>query len=39
MVLVNAIEDWTMPVLGFERETYMCPGCGDIVEEVGCCGG
>jgi hypothetical protein len=28
MVLVNAIEDWTMPVLGFERETYMCPGCG-----------
>ena len=28
MVLINAIEDWTMPVLGFERETYMCPGCG-----------
>ena len=19
-----------MPVLGFERETYMCLGCGDI---------
>jgi hypothetical protein len=28
MVLLNAIEDWTKPVLGFERETYMCPGCG-----------
>ena len=26
MVLLNAIEDWTQPVLGFERETYMCPG-------------
>jgi hypothetical protein len=28
MVLLNAIEDWTKPVLGFERETYMCMGCG-----------
>ena len=28
MVLLNAIEDWIQPVLGFERETYMCPGCG-----------
>jgi hypothetical protein len=27
-VLLNAIEDWTKPVLGFERETYMCMGCG-----------
>ena len=30
MVLLNAIEDWTQPVLGFERETYMCPGCGVV---------
>jgi hypothetical protein len=30
MVLIKAIEDWNMPVLGFERETYMCLGCGDI---------
>ena len=28
MVLMNAIEDWTQPVLGFERHVYMCPGCG-----------
>jgi hypothetical protein len=28
MVLLNAIEDWTKPVLGFVRETYMCMGCG-----------
>jgi hypothetical protein len=28
LVLLNTIEDWTMPVLGFERETYMCLGCG-----------
>lgn len=30
MVLINAIEDWTFPVLGFEREICMCPGCGEI---------
>jgi hypothetical protein len=29
MVLINAIEDWTMPVLGFERHAYMCLGCGN----------
>ena len=28
--MIKAIEDWTMPVLGFERETYMCSGCGEI---------
>jgi hypothetical protein len=28
MVLISAIEDWTQPVLGFERHVYMCPGCG-----------
>ena len=28
MVLMSANEDWSMPVLGFSRETHMCPGCG-----------
>jgi hypothetical protein len=28
MILIKAIEDWTMPVLGFERHAYMCPACG-----------
>jgi hypothetical protein len=30
MVLINAIEDWTMPVIGFERHAYMCSACGAI---------
>lgn len=30
MVLINAIEDCTMPVIGFERHAYMCLACGDI---------
>ena len=30
MVLINAIEDLTMPVIGFERHAYMCSACGDI---------
>ena len=34
MVLLNAIEDWTKPVLGFERETYMCPGCGETEQRT-----
>lgn len=33
MVLIKAIEDWTMPVLGFERHAYMCSGCG-ITEQL-----
>jgi len=28
MVLIKSIEDWTMPVLGFAHEIFMCPGCG-----------
>ena len=32
MVLIKAIEDLTMPVLGFERHAYMCSGCG-IIEQ------
>jgi hypothetical protein len=30
MVLINAIEDLTMPVIGFERHAYMCSACGNI---------
>jgi hypothetical protein len=30
MVLISAIEDWTMPVLGFERHAYMCLACGSV---------
>ena len=30
MVLINAIEDLTMPVIGFERHAYMCLACGNI---------
>jgi hypothetical protein len=29
MVLISAAEDLTKPILGFERETYLCSGCGD----------
>ena len=27
MILMKAIEDWTMPVPGFERHAYMCSVC------------
>jgi hypothetical protein len=30
MVLINAIEDLTMAVIGFERHAYMCSACGNI---------
>jgi hypothetical protein len=30
MVLINAIEDLTMPVIGFERHAHMCLACGNI---------
>jgi len=29
MFLVNAVEDWTQPVLGLERHAYMCSICGN----------
>jgi hypothetical protein len=29
-VLIKSLEDWTMPILGFEHETYMCPSCVTI---------
>ena len=34
MVLMGAVEDWSQPVLGFERETYMCPGCGQTEQRT-----
>ena len=34
MVLISALEDLTMPVLGFERETYICSGCGDTEQRT-----
>ena len=29
MVLINTAEDLPKPIPGFERETYICSGCGD----------
>jgi hypothetical protein len=29
MVLIDTAEDLTKAILGFERETYVCSGCGD----------
>jgi hypothetical protein len=29
MVLIDTAEDLTKPILGFERETYLCSECGD----------
>lgn len=34
MVLISALEDLTKPVLGFERETYICSGCGDTEQRT-----
>ncbi len=34
MVLIKALEDLTKPVLGFERETYICSGCGDTEQRT-----
>ena len=28
MVLINVIEDMSMPVVGLERRAYMCSACG-----------
>ena len=28
MVLMNVIEDMSMPVVGLERRAYMCSACG-----------
>jgi hypothetical protein len=34
MVLISTAEDLTKPVLGFERETYVCSGCGDTEQRT-----
>lgn len=34
MVLIKAIEDWTMPILGFERHAYMCSACGSTEQRT-----
>ena len=30
MILMNVIQDETMPVPGFEHRTFMCSGCHDV---------
>jgi hypothetical protein len=34
MVLISTLEDLTKPILGFERETYICSGCGDTEQRT-----
>ena len=34
MILVNAIEDVTMPVRGFEHHAYMCSGCNETEQRL-----
>jgi DNA-directed RNA polymerase subunit RPC12/RpoP len=34
MVLINTAEDLTKPILGFERETYVCSECGDTEQRT-----
>jgi len=34
MVLINTAEDLTKPILGFERETYICSSCGDTEQRT-----
>jgi len=34
MVLIDTAEDLTKPILGFERETYICPSCGDTGQQT-----
>jgi hypothetical protein len=34
MILVNAIEDVTMPVRGFERHAYMCSKCDETEQRL-----
>jgi hypothetical protein len=30
MILMNVVQDETMPVPGFEQRTFMCSGCYDV---------
>jgi hypothetical protein len=34
MILVNAIEDVTMPVRGFEHHAYMCSECNETEQRL-----
>ena len=34
MILVNTIEDISMPVAGFERRAYMCSLCNDTEQRL-----
>ncbi len=34
MILVNAIEDVSMPVAGFERRAYMCSLCNETEQRL-----
>jgi hypothetical protein len=34
MILVNAIEDISMPVAGFERRAYMCSLCNETEQRL-----
>jgi hypothetical protein len=34
MILMKAIEDWTMPVPGFERHAYMCSVCHETEQRT-----
>ena len=34
MILVNAIEDISMPVAGFERRAYMCSQCDEAEQRL-----
>ena len=34
MILISTLEDLTKPIVGFERETHICPGCGDTEQRT-----
>ena len=34
MVLINVIEDMSMPVVGLERRAYMCSACGSTEQRT-----
>jgi hypothetical protein len=34
MILMQAVQDDTMPVPGFERHTFMCSDCHDVEQRL-----
>jgi len=34
MILMNVVQDDTMPVVGFERRTFMCSSCHDVEQRL-----